>query len=168
MAIAAGAFVLPAPAPEARAEGPPLSEAEVTELVSRAVAYAKKLQRKRPLSVAVVDTEGNSLGVFRVPNDDWEYVVCQAGIYVDRADWARFSILKGAPGSESRPVGGGEYLMEDIPAGSGWGVTIETGPITVNSGDVLKAMLYSTTGNSIQNFSVWGNFFSIQGYKRTF
>lgn len=66
MAIAAGAFVLPAPAPEARAEGPPLSEAEVTELVSRAVAYAKKLQRKRPLSVAVVDTEGNSLGVFHM------------------------------------------------------------------------------------------------------
>ncbi len=67
VSIAAAVALLPtAPLPEAAAVGPPLTEAEVTEFVSRAVAYAKKVQRKRPLSVAVVDTEGNSLGVFHM------------------------------------------------------------------------------------------------------
>ena len=54
------------PLPEAAAVGPPLTEAEVTELVSRCVAYGKKLQKKKPLTVAVVDVEGNSLGVFHM------------------------------------------------------------------------------------------------------
>ena len=110
--------------------------------------------------------DSNSLGVFRVPNDDWEYVTCQAGIYSHMADWARLSIISGAPGSESKPVGGGEYLMDDLPSGSGWGVTIESAPIAVSSGDVVKCVFYSSTANSIQNFATWGQFFAIQGYKR--
>lgn len=67
VAFAGTAFWLPAaPLPEARAEGPPLTQAEVTELISRAVAYARKVQPNRPLTAAVVDTEGNSLGVFHM------------------------------------------------------------------------------------------------------
>ena len=53
------------PAPEARAVGPPLTTADVTQLVSRVVTYAKK-RSKRPLTVAVVDVEGNSLGVYHM------------------------------------------------------------------------------------------------------
>ena len=69
--IAGCAFLLPAaPLPDARAEGTPLSQAEVTELISRAVAYAKKLQKNRPITAAVVDTEGNSLGVFHMDGSE--------------------------------------------------------------------------------------------------
>jgi uncharacterized protein GlcG (DUF336 family) len=71
VAIAGGAFLVPsATLPEARAEGPPLSQAEVTELISRTVAYAKKLQKNRPITAAVVDTEGNSLGVFHMDGSE--------------------------------------------------------------------------------------------------
>ncbi len=55
-----------APVPAAHAVGTPLSEGEVTELISRAVTYARATQRRRPLTAAVVDVEGNSLGVFHM------------------------------------------------------------------------------------------------------
>jgi len=71
VAIATTIALLPAAwLPEAAAVGPPLSEAEVTEFVARAVAYAKKVQKKRPLTVAVVDVEGNSLGVFNMTGSE--------------------------------------------------------------------------------------------------
>jgi uncharacterized protein GlcG (DUF336 family) len=69
--VAGTAFLVPtAPLPDAHAVGPPLTEAEVTELISRVVAYAKKLQPNRPLTAAVVDTEGNSLGVFHMTDSE--------------------------------------------------------------------------------------------------
>lgn len=69
MAVAAllGAFVAASiRAPRAEAVGPPLTSAEVTRIVSRCVAFAKRAPGRPDLAIAVVDTEGNSLGVFRM------------------------------------------------------------------------------------------------------
>jgi uncharacterized protein GlcG (DUF336 family) len=65
-ALAAGALVALLPMPSADAVGAPLTPGEVTDLVSRCVAYADRAPGKPRLAIAVVDVEGNSLGVFRM------------------------------------------------------------------------------------------------------
>jgi uncharacterized protein GlcG (DUF336 family) len=64
-AVAGAAAVLSRTEP-AEAVGPPLTQSEVLDLVSRCVAYSKISKGKPKLAVAVVDAEGNSLGVFRM------------------------------------------------------------------------------------------------------
>ncbi len=54
----------PLPAQDAEAVGPPLTEAEVSELMARAALFSKRVPGKRPLTIAVVDPEGNALGVY--------------------------------------------------------------------------------------------------------
>jgi uncharacterized protein GlcG (DUF336 family) len=54
------------PAPRAEAVGQPLTSSEVSALVSRCVAYSKHAPGRPSLAIAVVDPEGNSLGVFRM------------------------------------------------------------------------------------------------------
>ncbi len=65
LALVLGSLVLPVTDREAAAVGPPLTTADVETLVSRCVTFARRAS-KRPLSIAVVDTEGNSLGVFHM------------------------------------------------------------------------------------------------------
>lgn len=65
--VAGAAFLVPSvPAPDAHADGPPLTTDEVTELISRAATYSRRVPGKKPLTIAVVDVEGNSLGVFNM------------------------------------------------------------------------------------------------------
>jgi uncharacterized protein GlcG (DUF336 family) len=67
LTIAAGALLIPfLPAPPAGAVGVPLTPAEIQDLVSRCVHFARLVRGADPLSVAVVDVEGNSLGVFHM------------------------------------------------------------------------------------------------------
>jgi uncharacterized protein GlcG (DUF336 family) len=70
--VAAGAALL-AP-PPVDAAGSPLTPAEVTDLVSRCVAYARRAPGSPALAIAVVDVEGNSLGVFRMTGSPVEAV----------------------------------------------------------------------------------------------
>jgi uncharacterized protein GlcG (DUF336 family) len=65
-AAAAAAFAAWFPGQSADAVGPPLTTDDVNRIVSRCVAFAKRVPGKPKLAIAVVDTEGNSLGVFRM------------------------------------------------------------------------------------------------------
>jgi len=65
-ATVAGAFATWCAAPRAQAVGTPLTRDEVVELASRCVEYSKHARGKPKLAIAVVDAEGNSLGVFRM------------------------------------------------------------------------------------------------------
>lgn len=60
------AFALGPGAPVARAEGDPLEVDEVRDLVNRCVAFARRVPSRPDLTIAVVDVEGNSLGVFHM------------------------------------------------------------------------------------------------------
>jgi uncharacterized protein GlcG (DUF336 family) len=63
----AGALLLPVVPPQpAAAVGAPLTPAEIQEVVARCVHYARRVPGADPLSIAVVDVEGNSLGVFHM------------------------------------------------------------------------------------------------------
>lgn len=71
-AVAAG---LGSPAPAARAQGTPLDVTEVKDLVSRSLHFARRVAGRPDITVGVVDTEGNALGVFHaagVPADPTE------------------------------------------------------------------------------------------------
>ena len=50
----------------AEAVGTPLTAEEVQQIVARCVAYARRAQGRPSLAIAVVDPEGNSLGVYRM------------------------------------------------------------------------------------------------------
>ncbi len=66
-ATGAGAAVVSLlPVPPAEAIGQPLTSSEVSQLVSRCVAYSRRASGRPDLAIAVVDPEGNSLGVFRM------------------------------------------------------------------------------------------------------
>ena len=54
----------------AEAIGTPLTAEEVRQLVSRCVAYARRAPGRPPLAIAVVDPEGNALGVYRMAGLD--------------------------------------------------------------------------------------------------
>lgn len=51
---------------EARADGEPLELDEVRELIGRCFHYARRIRSRPELTIAVADTEGNSLGVFHM------------------------------------------------------------------------------------------------------
>jgi uncharacterized protein GlcG (DUF336 family) len=63
---AAGAVAVGLSSPTADAVGTPLTQAEVIDVVSRCVEYSKHAHGRPKLAIAVVDVEGNSLGVFRM------------------------------------------------------------------------------------------------------
>jgi uncharacterized protein GlcG (DUF336 family) len=65
-AAAAAAFAAWFPGEPADAVGPPLTSDDVNKIVSRCVAFSKRAAGKPKLAIAVVDTEGNSLGVFEM------------------------------------------------------------------------------------------------------
>jgi uncharacterized protein GlcG (DUF336 family) len=65
-AAGAAAFAAWFPGPPAEAVGPPLTADDVNRIVARCVAFSKRVPGRPKLAIAVVDTEGNSLGVFRM------------------------------------------------------------------------------------------------------
>lgn len=65
-AVAAGTIAAWLPLPSADAVGPPLTTDDVNRIVARCVAFSKRVPGRPKLAIAVVDTEGNSLGVFRM------------------------------------------------------------------------------------------------------
>src|SRR5690349_55785 len=54
------------PVRDAGAVGTPLTTTEIQQLIDRAVAFARRVDASTPVSIAVVDVEGNSLGVFHM------------------------------------------------------------------------------------------------------
>ena len=95
-AAAAAALVACLPMPRAEAtgptKGPSLTTADVTDLVTRCVAYSGKAHGKPKLAIAVVDLEGNALGVYRMKGlgADPDTGIVDAGV-VDSAVGAALS-----------------------------------------------------------------------------
>lgn len=90
---AAGALALVArgPAGDASAVGAPLDASEVEALVARCLDFARRVRSRPDLTVAVVDPEGNSLGVFHA-----------AGVPADpaaRSERAAVALAKAGTGS---------------------------------------------------------------------
>ena len=66
LVAAAAAVLTVVPARDAGAVGTPLTPAEIQLLIDRTVHFARRVAGADPLSIAVVDVEGNSLGVFHM------------------------------------------------------------------------------------------------------
>lgn len=64
------------PVGTAQAIGTPLTASEVQQIVARCVAYARRAPGKPKLAIAIVDPEGNALGVYRMAGLDGS----QAGV----------------------------------------------------------------------------------------
>jgi uncharacterized protein GlcG (DUF336 family) len=78
VAAAAAVVAFAPPARDAHAVGPPLTRQDVIDLVGRCVQYAKRVGGKPKLTIAVVDAEGNSLGVFRTAGSTGDTAVALA------------------------------------------------------------------------------------------
>ena len=86
-AVAAAGFVSWTPSPVASAAGAPLTSAEVSDLVARCVSFARCAKGKPQLAVAVVDVEGNSLGVFRMSGLSTDPAVADNAVATARTCW---------------------------------------------------------------------------------
>ena len=144
----AAALATQGPRGEARAQGFPLEVEEIRELVARCIRFSDKVPTRPDLTIAVVDTEGNSLGVFHesdVPAD---------ADFLDpngRARRAARALAKAGTASyfssdeESFTTRTAEFIIEDhfppgvrfMPAGPLYGVefssfgTTDVNPITL-------------------------------------
>lgn len=74
LGAAAAMFAAWLPAPPAAATGAPLTTSDVTQLVSRCVALSRRAPGRPKLAIAIVDAEGNSLGVFRMAGSSTDAV----------------------------------------------------------------------------------------------